>query len=172
MFFVEETFAWFVLLAFAKVIYFICRFIFDIFLLSFFYISFLFFYFCFDWKSMNIKSVYSIFNDFIGLVIGEMKFYNFLKLLDIFIKYRGLFLYFFCLIDSPSTILSFFFFSFFFRFNSPDIKRALFLGNFKKNAIIAGLGIRQQGIFYLNVWILNTRYELQIHKGEYLLDHK
>lgn len=64
---------------------------------------------------MNIKSVYSIFNDFIGLVIGEMKFYNFvLKLLDIFIKYRGLFLYFFCLIDSPSTILSFFFFSFFF----------------------------------------------------------
>lgn len=63
---------------------------------------------------MNIKSVYSIFNDFIGLVIGEMKFYNFLKLLDIFIKYRGLFLYFFCLIDSPSTLLSFFFFSFFF----------------------------------------------------------
>lgn len=45
---------------------------------------------------MNIKSVYSIFNNFIGLVIGEMKFYNFvLKLLDIFIKYRGLFLYFF-----------------------------------------------------------------------------
>lgn len=99
---------------------------------------------------MNIKSVYSIFNDFIGLVIGEMKFYNFLKLLDIFIKYRGLFLYFF-LFNRFSINVIIVFLLFFFRFNSPGIKRALFLGNFKKNAIIAGLEIRQQGIFYLNV---------------------
>lgn len=132
--------------------------LFILFLIFFFFFSILSVFFVWlDWRRTrwisSVKSIFDIqwYSGCIALVIGEMKFYNFVE--------AFLFIFFY-LIVSPSIIIVFFFF----WFNSLGIKRALFLRNFKKNAIIAGMGIRQQGIFYLNVWILNTRYELQITK--------